>query len=81
MDLTTQYTERAAKKAREESVMSHPAISGLGFKIQSEGVYRLETERGAVMYYPGSSKWQHKGKILTGDPVAFRDWLTRSGLL
>lgn len=52
------------------------ALYGVGLEEQSKGVFRVNTSRGAVMYYPGSNKWQHKGKIFRGDMGQFANWLT-----
>jgi hypothetical protein len=48
---------------------------------QSKNVFRIDTEQGAVMYYPSSATWQHKGKIMRGNTRALKDWITRNGLL
>ena len=48
---------------------------------QSKNVFRIDTSQGAVMYYPTSGKWQHKGKTLRGDVKAFRDFLKKTGKL
>lgn len=48
---------------------------------QSKNVFRVDTRFGAVMYYPPSGKWQHKGRTMRGDVYAFRDWLKAKHLL
>ena len=44
---------------------------------QSKNVFRIDTLEGAVMYYPPSGKWQHRGRVMMGDVIEFRDWLRR----
>lgn len=42
---------------------------------QGKNVFRVDTQFGAVVYYPSSGKWQHRGRTIQGDLRAFRDWL------
>ena len=48
---------------------------------QSKNVYRVDTTAGAVMYYPTSSKWQHRGRTMRGDTSAFHGWLKKQRLI
>lgn len=48
---------------------------------QSKNVFRVDSVRGAIMYYPTSSKWQHVGKIYHGSVEDFRAWLKRRNFL
>lgn len=48
---------------------------------QSKNVYRVDTANGAVMYYPTSGSWQHRGRTLRGDVLAFRAWLKKKHML
>jgi hypothetical protein len=48
---------------------------------QSKNVFRVDTLRGVVMYYPTSGKWQHKGKTYRGDVKTFREFLKKTGKL
>jgi len=48
---------------------------------QSKNVFRVQTPEGAVMYYPPSNKWQHRGKVHRGDVKAFQGWLRNRGFL
>lgn len=42
------------------------AKSELPFVEQSKNVYRLNTERGAVVFYAESGKWLHRGRSFQG---------------
>jgi hypothetical protein len=44
---------------------------------QDKNVYRIDGKFGAVMYYPTSSKWQHKGRVYRGTPSDFKLWLKK----
>lgn len=44
---------------------------------QSKGVWRVDTAAGAVMYYPATNCWQHKGKVCRGDAQAFAAWFKK----
>lgn len=48
---------------------------------QSKNVFRVQTCDGAVMYYPVSNKWQHRGKVFLSVVLDFRDWLRARGYL
>ena len=50
------------------------AAKDIPIKYQSSGVYRVDTPAGAVMYYPATNCWQHKGKTYRGDGKAFTEW-------
>ena len=41
----------------------------------SKGVFKIETQYGATMYYPKHSKWIHRGKTREGDLQAFSQWV------
>lgn len=47
------------------------------FQVQSKTVIRIDTEQGAVMYYPRANKWQHRGRCHMGDSRSFVDWVKR----
>lgn len=49
--------------------------SGIDFTEQSKGVIRITVERGVVMYYPSSNKWQYKGKVMHGGVPALVAYL------
>lgn len=51
------------------------------FRYVVKGCYRLTTREGAVMYYPTTNKWQHKGRTFTGDIQEFHQWLKTQRLL
>lgn len=71
--------ERKDKRSENNS----EALQKLGIHMreQSKNVFRMETEWGAVMYYPGSNKWQHKGKTHRGDVNKLHAWLHSQGFL
>ncbi len=48
---------------------------------QSKNVFRIDSRDGAVMYYPTSGKWQHRGKTLRGSVEEFRAWLKKKHFL
>ena len=54
---------------------------GIPANEQSKNAYRVDTTAGAVMYYPTSSKWQHRGRTMRGDTNAFHGWLKKQRLL
>lgn len=54
---------------------------GIPAREQSKNVFRIDTEHGAVMYYPPSNKWQHRGRVHRGDVQSFKGWLINQGHL
>jgi len=54
---------------------------GIPAHEQSENVFRIDTQYGAVMYYPPSNKWQHRGKVHRGNLDSFKGWLINRGYL
>lgn len=48
---------------------------------QSKNVFRVDTQHGAVMYYPTSARWQHRGRTVRGTVQEFRDWLKKHHML
>ena len=48
---------------------------GIPAREQSKNVFRIDTENGAVMYYPPSNKWQHRDRVHRGDVQSFKGWL------
>ena len=63
--------EKASVNIEQLTAMHIPA------KEQSKNVFRVDTNQGAVMYYPPSGKWQHRGRVMKGDVMQFREWLRR----
>ena len=55
--------------------------TGLAFTERSENVWRMDTEWGAVMYYPATNTFQHKGKTGHGDVPSLVRWLHKLGLM
>ena len=47
---------------------------------QGKGVYRVDTTWGAVMYYPHSGHWLHRGRKFPGAQAELLEWLSRNGL-
>lgn len=72
---------KAATKERREkrAVVNIAALTALGVaaREQSKNVFRVDTDWGAVMYYPSSNTWQHKGKTHRGDVQAFTTWVNK----
>lgn len=64
-----QREEKAAVNIDKLQQMGIPALE------QSKNVFRIDTEHGAVMYYPPSNKWQHRGRVHRGDVKSFKGWL------
>lgn len=54
---------------------------GIPAREQPKNVFRIDTEHGAVMYYPPSNKWQHRGKVHRGDINSFKGWLKNQGYI
>ena len=48
---------------------------------QGCNIFRVNSDHGTVMYYPQSSKWQHRGKTYQGTVQEFRDWLKKHHML
>ena len=72
------------KKRREQKATVNIAkLAELGIPAheQSKNVFRVQTPDSAVMYYPPSNKWQHRGKVFHGDVAAFHNWLRDRGYL
>lgn len=67
--------ERSAVNAQKLQELGIPA------REQSKNVFRVDTEWGAVMYYPGSNMWQHKGKTKRGTVAQFKEWLQQQGFV
>jgi len=67
------HKERRAEKA--EVNIQHLTEMGIPAREQSKNVFRIDTEHGAVMYYPPSNKWQHRGRVHRGDVKSFKGWL------
>ena len=67
---------KAERKAHRYAANLEALTSaGIGqFKEQSKNVFRYDTDVGAVMYYPATNCWQHKGKTCRGDVQAFINW-------
>ncbi len=65
--------ERKAKRHDHnvEVLLSEAEIPA---REQSKNVWRVDTPAGAVMYYPATNCWQHKGKTMRGDVHAFVAW-------
>ncbi len=68
------------EKREERAVINISKLKQLGIpaREQSKNVFRIDTEYGAVMYYPPSNKWQHRGRVHRGDLDSFKTWLHRN---
>jgi len=71
----------ASRKAHREAVADeniHSLLcSGIPIREQGKNVFRVDIERGAVMYYPPSNKWQYRGKVHRGNVLEFKTWLLK----
>lgn len=69
---------KASRKAARLA-MNSERLTALGVPAveQSKGVWRVATPAGAVMYYPATNCWQHKGKVCRGDVQAFAAWFKK----
>lgn len=45
---------------------------------QSKNVWRIDTEQGAIMVYPSSSKWVHKNRTFRGSMGELKLYLKKS---
>ena len=64
-------SRKAARLAMNTTLMETLGVPAVE---QSKGVWRVDTPAGAVMYYPATNCWQHKGKVCRGDAQAFAAW-------
>lgn len=67
--------KKEQRQARAEVNIEKLKELGIPATEQSKNVFRVETIHGAVMYYPPSGKWQHRGRVERGTLEQFRDWL------
>lgn len=65
--------ERKAKR-HDHNVEALLTETGIPAREQSKNVWRIDTPAGAVMYYPATNCWQHKGKTMRGDVQGFINW-------
>lgn len=71
-DMAAATKERREKRAKLN--IEELKKRGIPAFEQSANVFRINTPAGAVMYYPSSNMWQHKGKIGRGDINRFQAW-------
>lgn len=69
------------RQGRAEVNIEQLKALGIPAHEQSQNVYRVDTERGAVMYYPTTGKWQHRGAVERGTVQQFKDWLKKKHYL
>lgn len=69
--------------ATERAEANLGALKQLGIDVyeQSKNVFRMDTPHGAVMYYPTSGIWQHKGRTNRGGVSDFKTWLKNKHFL
>jgi len=70
---------KAWKKERKEKRHDHNVEQlltdgNVPAREQSKNVWRIDMPAGAVMYYPATNCWQHKGKVYRGDVASFIGW-------
>lgn len=73
------HKERREKRA--EVNIEQLKVLGIPAQEQSRNVFRIDTIHGAVMFYPPSGKWQHRGRVMKGTLEQFRDWLKKNHYL
>lgn len=71
------------RESRATTAAERLAALGVDTLEQSKHVLRVITPWGskAVMYYPTSGTWQHRGKTLRGTPEQLKAWLFKNKLL
>ena len=71
------------KRKQKESAINRETLAAAGIPMEekSTNVFRLETEYGAVVYYPSSNKWQHHGRTYSGTVAQLKQWLQSKGYL
>ena len=73
-DALKQYKREQKTKRHDHNVEVLFGESEIPAREQSKNVWRVDTAAGAVMYYPATNCWQHKGKTMRGDVHAFINW-------
>jgi hypothetical protein len=78
----------ALKEARkhwrnEDAAANLETLKQQGIEVyeQSKNVFRMDTQHGAVMYYPTSGTWQHHGRTHKGTVQHFKTWLKNKHFL
>lgn len=69
------------RQARAEVNIDRMTELGIPATEQSKNGFRINTTKGAVMYYPSSNKWQHRGQVHRGDVLSFQGWLKNNKYL
>lgn len=73
-DALKAYKAEKKTKRLDHNVEALLTAGDVPAREQSKGVWRVNTPAGAVMYYPATNCWQHRGKVCRGDVAAFIDW-------
>lgn len=72
---------KAERQVKAEVNIEQLTKLNIPAREQSKNVFRVDTKEGAVMYYPTSGKWQHKGKVFWGQVGDFKNWLKKQKML
>jgi hypothetical protein len=80
MKALNEYRKEQRQKVADVNVESLRKLN-INAIEQSKNVFRINTQFGAVMYYPPTGKWQHKGRVIKGTLIEFREWLRKQGFL
>jgi hypothetical protein len=54
------------KKANLEKNKAHMISCGLSYSVDSSGSMHFETDKGKVIFYPTTNKYQHRGRVMYG---------------
>lgn len=63
------------KKDRHEDNKSHMIKCGLCYQVDASGSMHFETDKGKVIFYPTTNKYQHKGSVRYGSAKAAEKYI------
>jgi len=66
---------RQRKQDLYQQNASQLAACGLPFTKDQSGSFKFITPQGTVMFYPSTSKFMHRGKVLRGDARAVEKYV------
>lgn len=61
---------RQKKRDRQTENMQRMQASGLVYSTDTSGSLHIYTDKGKVIFYPTTNKFQHKGKVRYGNAAA-----------
>lgn len=65
------------KAARQAENLKALQCSGLSYSTDSSGSIHVQTDKGKVIFYPTTNKYQHRDKVFYGDALAFIKYVYR----